>query len=210
MFKTKSGMQRSLLFVLVGLILVLLLAACSFGGSSGNGATPTPTPTPTPKPSPSPTVSPLTTYNGNGFTIGYPQGWKVTHQGNNAIQFTDPNGIYNLAVAVTPNPGGVVSPQQQLSVALSAGNSNLKNPQPVNVPSTTTVGGDTWSQKSETGNTTVNGQNTTVQLVALADNHPANSPSTNSYLIAYGTGQAIFSAANTAYFQPMLQSFKFT
>ncbi|HJT56448.1 MAG TPA: hypothetical protein VJ761_08135 [Ktedonobacteraceae bacterium] len=210
MFKPKSGVLRSLLFALIGLLLALLLAGCNLGGGSGNAPTPTPTPTPTPKPTPSPTAIPLTTYTGTGFTIGYPQGWKVTHQGNNAIQFTDPSGIYNFAVAVTSNPGGVVSPNEQINVALSAGNSNLKNPQPVSVPPTTSVGGDTWSQKSETGNATVNGQNTIVQLVVIADNHPPNSPSTRSFLIAYGTGKSIFVAANTTYFQPMLLSFKFT
>jgi hypothetical protein len=210
MIKLKSGLQRSLLCASTGLILIMLLAACTFGGDSGNSAKPTPTPTPSPTPSPTPTAPPLATYSGNGFTIGYPQGWKVTPQGNNAIQFADPSGIYKFAVAVTPNPEGVVTPEQQLAAALSAGNSNLKNPQPVNVPPTTTVGGDTWSQKAETGNASINGQNTTVQLVALADNHPANSPSTKSYLIAYGTGQAIFDAANTTYFQRMLQSFRFS
>ena len=208
MFKPKSGVLRSLLFALISLLLALLLAACDLGGGSGNASTPTPTPTP--KPTPSPTAIPLTTYTGTSFTIGYPQGWKVERQGNNAIQFTDPSGIYNFAVAVTPNPGGVVSPETQINAAFSAGSSNLKNPQPINVPPTTSVGGDTWSQKSESGNATVNGQNTTVQLVVIADNHPANSPSTRSFLIAYGTGKAIFTAANTTYFQPMLLSFKFT
>lgn len=208
MFKQKPGTVNALLFTLVSLMLTLLLAACDLGGSS-SGST-TPTPTPTRQPSPSPTASPLTAYNGNGFTIGYPQGWRVTHQGSTAIQFTDPLGIYNLAVAVTPNPGGVVSPDTQITAAFSAGSSNLKNPQTENVPPTTTVGGETWSQKSESGNATVNGQNTTVKIVAIADNHPANSPSTRSFLMAYGTGKSVFNTANTTYFQPMLQSFKFT
>jgi hypothetical protein len=205
MFKQKPGTMNALLFTLVSLMLTLLLAACDLGGSSGST-----TPTPTRQPSPSPTASPLTTYNGNGFTIGYPQGWEVTHQGSTAIQFTDPLGIYNLAVAVTPNPGGAVSPDTQINAAFSAGSSNLKNPQTENVPPTAKVGGETWSQKSESGDTTVNGQNTTVELVAIADNHPANSPSTRSFLIAYGTGKSVFNAANTTYFQPMLQSFKFS
>jgi hypothetical protein len=209
MFKQKSGVLHAFLFASASLILTLVLTACNLIG--GSGASSTPTPTPTPKPSPTATTPPLTTYTGNGFTISYPQGWKVTQQDSNtAIQFSDPLSIYNLAVATTPNPEGVASPDTVINTTLSAGGSRLKNTHMVNVPPTTRVGGDTWSQKAETGDTTVNGQNTTVKLVVIADNHPANSLSTNSYVIAYGTGQSLFDAATTTYFQPMLQSFKFT
>lgn len=206
MFKQKSGGRNTLFLALAGLILALLLAACNLGGGSGTASTPTPTP----KPSPTATTPPLTTYKGNGFTISYPQGWKVTQQGNNAIQFADPLNIYNLAVAVSPNPGGVVSPDTIINVSLSAGSSRLKNPQIENVSPTTTVAGETWSQKSESGDAPVNGQNAIVKLVVIASNHPANSPSTSSFLIAYGTGKSLFDSANKTYFQPMLQSFKFS
>lgn len=205
MCKLKAALH-TLLFALLSVILTILLAACNLGGGSGTASTPTPTP----KPSPTATTPPLIPYNGSGFTINYPQGWKATQQGANAIQFADPLNIYNLAVAVSPNPGGVASPDTIINASLSAGSSRLKNPQPENVSPTTTVAGETWSQKSESGDTTVNGQNTTVKLVVIAANHPANSPSTNSFLIAYGTGKSLFDSANKIYFQPMLQSFKFT
>jgi len=86
----------------------------------------------------------------------------------------------------------------------------LKNPQAVNIPPTTTVGGDSWVQKSFAGTTTSNGQSVVVQVVVASDNHPASSPSTKSFTVVYGTMQQLFATANTTYFHPMLQSFKFT
>ena len=59
------------------LILVVVFAACRLVASSSTTSTSTPTPTvkPSPTPSPTPAVS-FTTYTGNSYTIGYPQGWK--------------------------------------------------------------------------------------------------------------------------------------
>jgi len=151
----------------------------------------------------------LTTYTGNGYTIGYPQGWKVNAAGKNVV-FTDSTGIYSLTIVVSPNPGGIASPDTVINAEMQVVNGTLKNPQTVNVPSSTTIGGDTWVQKSITGDSSAAGQTGTVQIVVASDNHPANSPSTNSYTITYGTLQATFDAANNQYFLPMLQSFKFT
>lgn len=151
----------------------------------------------------------MTTYTGNGYTIGYPQGWKVNTAGKSVV-FTDATGIYNFTIVVSPNPGGVASPDTVVNAGIQGVKGTMKNPQTVNVPPTTTIGGDTWVQKSIAGQSTAGSQSGTVQIVVASDNHPANSSSTNSFTIIYATLQSTFSAANAQYFQPMIQSFKFT
>lgn len=193
------------------LVLVLALAACG-SATSTSGSTPTATTAPvaTPTVATTPTTSTtLTTYNGNGYSIGYPQGWNVNH-GGNSVAFTDPTGIYSLTILVVPNPGGAISADTVVNTGVQLATGTLKNTQMVNVPASTTIGGDTWVQKSLAGTSAAAGQTGTVQAVVASDNHPANSSSTNSYTITYQTLQATFDAANGQYFQPMVQSFKFT
>src|SRR5215469_4395093 len=165
--------HRSAFLVSCCLLLALFLAGCGGGTSSS------PTPAPTPKPSPSPTPSStssttLTTYRGNGFTIGYPQSWKVTASGNE-VAFTDSATLNDFEIVTTPDPGGVVSPDFVVTTSVNATKATLKNPQTVNVPPTTTVGGESWVQKSLAGTTTSNGQSVVVQVVVASDNHPASS-----------------------------------
>jgi len=205
----RSAIQR-VLFICSSLILVGLLAAC--GGNGGSSSTPTPTPTkaPTPTPTlpPSPTTT-LTTYTGNGYTVSYPQGWSISTSGT-TVTFTDPTKIYNFAVVVSPDPNGVSSPDTSVNAGITGVKSRLTNPQTVSLPATTTVGGDSWVQKGVSGNTTQNGQNVDIEVIVISDNHPANSPTTNNFTIIYGTAKQLFPTAMTAYFQPMLSSFKFT
>jgi len=194
--------------------LSFLLAACQLGG----GTTAVPTPTPTPNLPSIPTAPPiiptskLVTYTGDGYTIGYPQGWKVTQGSSGLVTFADPQGIAYLSVKVTPNPGGVVTADNQVTIGLQLFKSQAKNYQSVNVAPTTTVGGDNWSQGSATGDIVPRGQTAavTAKIVVIADNHPAGVPGTMGFEIAYLTGQQVFDLANTAAFQPMLGSFKFT
>ncbi len=58
--------------------------------------------------------------------------------------------------------------------------------------------------------TTQNGQSVVVQVVVIVGIHPANSPMSKGFIIVYSTTKSLFVQANTTYFQPMLQSFKFT
>jgi photosystem II reaction center protein PsbP len=186
------------------MILALLLVAC------GGGTTSTPTPTPQPSPTPSPTPTPgLTVYTGNGYSIGYPQGWKVTPNGIQ-VAFTDATDVYNLTIVVSPNPHGIVDASTVANTSIEAVKKTMKNPQTETLPPTTTVGGDSWVQKSITGTETSNGLSVDVQLVVISDNHPANSANTQNFTIIYATKKSLFASANTSYFQPMLQSFKFT
>jgi hypothetical protein len=198
-------------FALSLFLLVLVLSACGpFTSSQTPTPTPTPPPTTQPKASPSPAAtSGFTIYNGDGFTIEYPVGWSVSGDQDN-ILFQDPTTIYNLDVKVTNNPEGIVSTTNVVNIAVAASKTKLKNPQNENVPATVRLGGDNWSQKSVSGTTTENGQSVDVQVFVLADNHPASSPSTQSFAIVYATAKQLVSVAEGAYFQHMLQSFKFT
>ncbi len=206
MLSRVQRVHRSAFIVSCCLLLALFLAAC--GG--GTASSPTPTPKPSPSPSPSPTSSTtLTTYRGNGFTISYPQSWKVTASGD-SVSFTDVGTLNYFQIGTTPDPGGVASSDTVVTAGVNAAKATLKNPQTVNVPPTITVGGESWVQKSFAGTTTSSGQSVVVQFVVAADNHPASSPSTKSFVIVYGTTQQLFAMANTMYYQPMLQSFKFT
>ena len=187
------------------LILAVLLVAC--GGSTTSTSTPTPVPTPTSPPAtPTAATGAMIAYPGNGFTISYPQTWKISRTANNLFTFTDSTGGIKMTITVAPHLSGGISADSLASAALQA---VLKNPQTVPVPSTTTVGGDSWSQKSASGTQRLNNQDTNIQVVALADVHPANTPLSKSFTIVYQAPVSTFSQDNTTYFQPMLQSFKF-
>lgn len=209
----KSSFRRvhRIAFALSLSLLLSILSAC---GPFTSSPTPTPSPTlspttqPTPSPSPAAT-SGFTVYNGDGYTIEYPVGWSVSGDKDN-ILFQDPTTIYNFDLKVTNNPEGIVSADTVVNLAIDASKTKLKNPQSENVPATAMLGGDNWSQKSVSGTTTQNGQSVDVQVFVLADNHPANSSSTKSFAIVYATAKQLVSTAEAAYFQHMLQSFKFT
>jgi hypothetical protein len=206
---------RKLCFAMLFCGLAFLLAACNIGGISINGSatsTPTPTPKATPTMAPSPTTSTLETYTGNGYTIGYPQGWTVTKGSTGAVTFTDPQGAAYLTIQVVPNPNGLISTSDEVDTGLQIFKSQAKNYTKVNIAPTTTVAGETWSQGAATGDITPEGASSpvTAKIVVISDNHPANTSTTQGFTIGYVTGTQVFDAMNTTYFQPMLQSFKFT
>jgi hypothetical protein len=136
------------------LILARLLFACGGGTTS----TLTPAPTPQPSPTPSPTSTPgLTLYTGKGYSISYPQGWRVDPV-SHGIAFSDATDVYNLAIYVTPNPNGISDASTFANGAIGAVKNTLTNPQTETLPPTTTVDGDSWVQKSIFGTGTIYGQ----------------------------------------------------
>ena len=201
MLKHRYLVARWLFFCVCTASIVLFLAGCDLfgGGSPSTGTTVTPTPT-----------TSLTTYKGDGFSISYPQSWKAK-QSSEGVTFSDPNGIAYLSIRTTPNPNELIPASTVVDTALQAFKSQAKNYQSVSTSATTTLAGDTWSQGAATGDITPSGQNTAVnvKIVVIADNHPAHSISSKDFAIGYATGSQVFDLANTAYFQPMLQSFKF-
>ncbi len=188
---------------LCSLMLATFLIAC---GATGGTST---TPTPTPKPTPSPTPIPKATLTGNGFTMSYPQSWHVTRSGSHLVTFVDSTNTMKLSVTTVPDPNGAVSAASLANTGLKAAMVALKNAQTVAVPPTTTVGGETWNQGSVSGTQRLNNQDVMIQAVVLASVQPAKALASKGYTINYSATQPMFNQANTTYFQPMLQSFKF-
>src|SRR5207248_7113381 len=85
------------------------------------------------------------------------------------------------------------------------------NYQKVNIAPTAMVGGDSWDQIAATSDEQISGQTQPVnaELVVMADNHPATSPTARSWQIQYSTYTNDFAQMNAHLFQPMLQSFAF-
>ena len=190
------------------LIFAVLLVACGGSGTGGTTSTPVPTPT-SPPASPTAATGAMIAYPGNGFTISYPQTWQISRKANNLFTFTDSTGGIKMTITVAPDPNGAISADSVASTALKAAQVLLKNAKTVSVSPTTTVGGESWSQIAASGTQRLNNQDTDVQVVVLANVHPANTPLSKSFTILYQAPVSTFSQDNTAYFQPMLQSFKF-
>ena len=210
MLKRFQFLSNGTVLALSSLMLAVLLVAC--GGSSTTGTASTPTSTPTLAPSPtSPTAAngAMTAFQGNSFTISYPQNWQTTTKANNIFTFTDSTGNIKMTITVAPDPNSTIGADSVASTALQAAQVLLKNSQTVTVPSTTNVGGDSWSQISASGTQRLNNQDTNIQVVVIATVHPANTLLSKSFTIFYQAPVSTFSQDNTTYFQPMLQSFKF-
>jgi len=208
MFKRLPYISNGTLLTLSSLMLVVLLVACGSSSTSGTPSTSTPTPAVTPT-STTATAGALTAYQGNSFTISYPQNWQITKQANNIFIFADSSGAIKMTITVAADPNGTISADSVASAALQAAQVLLKNSKTVSVPSTTTIDGETWNQVSASGTQRLNNQDTDIQVVVIATVHPANSLLSKSFTILYQAPVATFSQDNTTYFQPMLQSFKF-
>lgn len=198
----------ALLFCVI--IFTVLLTACGGGSTTSN---PTPTPTtaakasPTTPPSPTPSSR---TYSGNGFSLSYPQGWQAMTAKKSEVDFVDPTGNYAFTVVFVPDPNGLAGPDILMTAEINTLKASVKNPQTANVPSSVTVGGDKWLQKSLTGQVSVGGQNVPGQVIMLVDVHPAHATTSMSYSILLSGPKVAFDTTNASDFQPILQSFKFT
>ena len=200
-------MMRRLVAGVGALWLVILLVACG-GGNTLNSRDATATAralTPTPTPTSSVT---FTVYNGPGFTMKYPQGWQTTAS-KTGVDFTDTGGN-TMVIGFTPNPNSASSPDQLAEAGLVGAKANLQNAQTINVPSTMAFAGQTWSQRSASGTSVVNGQNGDVQAVVLATDYPKFGADTKGYTLVYVAPKKTFAQSQSKYFMPMLQSFAFT
>ncbi len=210
MLKQLQFVSNSAMLALSSLTLAVLLVACG-GTTSGTTSTPTTTPTPVPtSTSPTATAGAMTAFQGNSFTMSYPQNWQESTKANNIYTFTDSSGTLKMTVTVAPDPNGAISADSVASTALQTAQVLLKNAQTVSVPATTTVAGESWNQVSASGTQRLNNQDIPIQVVVIAIIHPANSLSSKSFTILYQAPESSFSQDNSTYFQPMLQSFKFT
>jgi hypothetical protein len=200
------------MLVVCSLVLALMLVACGGGSATSSDPAAQPTTADQSTATPQPTSgSSTTTYTGNGFTIDYPQDWKTSMLSTSEVEFTNPSNIVALDINVVDDTSGK-SATDLLSAALQNFQSNptkYPNFQTVDMPATTTVGGETWSQGAFTYDYTTNGQTTPTEIVLLVDVHSTGSSTPKAFSVAYGAPAALFDQVNNDSFQPMLQSFAF-
>ena len=183
-------------FLLIGSFLLLLfLPACTTGNSTTTIAKTKPIATPTPG---------LSTYQGKGYTIGYPQGWSVKGKGS-LVTFTDVQGLTTFIIEEIPNPKGIISPATVVDGGLNGFKEQGANFQKIDVTPTLTLSGNTWNQGDAVANTAA----TSLKLVVLSSDYPQQTTSTHTFTLIYSTPTKEFDRVNTQSFQPMLQSFKF-
>ncbi len=203
------------------LLFAFLLSACSLGGGS-TGTAPTTTsgntsattqPTSVPAQPTPVSAAGLATYTGDGFTISYPQGWTVQKGSNGSVTFIDEHAgaTKGSHLAITLGKQGLVHPTSTTLNFWQQAFMAQPNYQKVDIAPTAMVGGDSWDQIAATGDEQISGQAQPVnaELVVMADNHPATSPTARSWQIQYSTYTNDFAQMNANLFQPMLQSFTF-
>ena len=216
-FLSRSRLSLSL----CSLLLVLLLAACSLGGGS-TGTAPTTTgghtpatshPTSVPTQPTSASAASLATYTGDGFRISYPQGWTLVKGSNGSVTFIDEHAgaTQGSHFALTLGKQGVVHPTSTTLNFWQQAFQAQPHYQKVEIAPTAIVGGESWDQIAATSDEQIPGQSQPVnaELVVMADNHPATSPTARSWQIQYSTYTNDFAHMNATFFQPMLQSFTF-
>jgi hypothetical protein len=196
----KSSVTRNVLSVCGIFVFCILLTAC--GGGTATPPTPTTAPAPAPTPSPTPAVT-LTTFSGDGYTIGYPSGWTEKKAGT-VVQLSRDNNT-SFIVETAESPSGV-STTGSVQGGLAGLKSNSKNFQTKDVPATITLNSIQWQQGAATADDPTSGAHYTVYV--LASKFP-NNPN-KLVAIIYNAGTSEFDKLNTDTYQPMLQSFKFS
>lgn len=169
----------------IALLILLLLLVGAAGVLFANGRLPffggTPTPVATATVTPAPTATPtivLKTFTDSGqvFTVGYPSGWLVNIENNQAAQvrlvlFTNSKTSANVNVGTYASTS--VTAQQVVETVL-AGLSQKTGIANRSAPTSVVIAGQTWTQES--GDVTVpqNGKLTAMHAVALATIHGGN------------------------------------
>jgi len=108
MLKRLQFLSNGSMLALSSLMIVVLLAACGSSSTGGTTSTPTSAPTATPTVATSPTAAAnaMAAFQGNSFTINYPQNWQTTTKANNIFTFADSTGTLKMTITVAPDPNG--------------------------------------------------------------------------------------------------------
>ena len=137
----------------------------------------------------------------------------MTKGANGSVVFVDEHAgaTKGSHVAITLGKQGLVHPTSTTLNFWQQAFMAQPNYQKVDIAPTAMVGGDSWDQIAATSDEQISGQTQPVnaELVVMADNHPATSPTARSWQIQYSTYTNDFAQMNAHLFQPMLQSFKF-
>ncbi len=195
------SITRSTLVALSVLTVCLLLSACGERTASSSPVATAKMTAPKIVPTLTSSVN-LTTFSGDGYTIGYPAGW-TTKKAGTAVQITQGNNA-SMVIETVESPAGV-SPTGSIQGALAGVKGASKNFQPETVASPITLSNAQWEQGAATAEDPTSGAKATVYILA------AKFPNNVNKLIAivYTAASNDFAKDNTEAFQPMLQSFKF-
>lgn len=203
----KSKMRLSLSIISI-LLFSMLLSACSlFGGEEQPAATPTPENQPT-----NPPINPAANfelYQGDGFSIKYPQGWEVTEDPDTQrVTISEPATTLSLVIQSVPNPGGLIAPETAVDVLIQATLPDAEEQSSEAV----TINGQEWQKKTVKAEVeeSSSGQKVPATGAILTTNYPADNPNTQAYGLIYAAPDLIFATTDTTIFQPMVNSFEFT
>jgi hypothetical protein len=148
-------------------------------------------------------------YTGAKFSISYPQTWQKSASGNQ-VTFVDSISKNVVSIVTVANPAGANSASALADATLPLIEKTLlSDAKTATVAPTVTLAGETWAQRSATGDLALTDPGTVGTLMMLVDNHPANAADTQAYEIYYYGPSATFTQADALAFQPMLQTFKF-
>ncbi len=152
----------------------------------------------------------LIIYPGNGYTIGYPADWQVKSESQGIVAFVNPSTRVLLLVGAVSNPNGLFPPGLGLTIfggVLTGMHNNGLTCHPTKGAGHATVAGVRWNRNTLT--CSVSSGSRVLKVVVLAVNHPAASPSTRLFLIAYASARSAFNQNSAQFFLPMLRSFAF-
>lgn len=206
--------------MLYTILLALLLAACSVGGTNTASA-PLPTSSPSiPIPALSPTAASVWELYPNpsaktyGYTVRYQSAWQVQPE-NSFVSFSDLNTLSSFSVFPNADPDfGYQSSVSDVAIAqglatsyLQLFNATAKNTKDVKMAKTVTLHGVTWAQVGGTADVNVQGQVVNEETVIMA-NH--NDQQRLGYVLQFTAPTRLFGASNNSYFHYMVQSFAYT
>jgi len=146
----------------------------------------------------------LTTFKGNGFSMGVPQDWAKTAPSAGETVFTATDNTSNLdTIVANADPNN--NQDTLLDTYLGALSKGLKNVQPHAMASSVQIAGKTWSQKAING---TNDKGVDLTIVALV--YQDSTGLQKAFGIGYTANQSSFDQENSDVLQPMLKSFTFS
>jgi hypothetical protein len=149
--------------------------------------------------------SSMDTYNGNGYSFKYPDGWVASSVTDGILLDGDAGSLMIQTTAVKTSTDST----QVRQAITSYEQSYFKNGKSVsNIAVTKTFAGQTWQQMVEAG--TANGETNPTTVDMLATIYPAHKIPTTLYVLTFECDSDNFTLETKQTFDPMLQSFQFT